>query len=268
MLLEDLLEQEKREQQQNATPMQGPVPTSMPQATNSTPMQMPPQQQQAQPNQQQQQQQPQQQPQQPQQVQQMPVQMQNPNQNIQQMPGQNIGQPLPVGAVLQQVRPQGPPPGAAFPGGVVQRPMMIQQQQGQMMPGQPQGPQQWQIRHPQEVTLQQRGPMGPQGPPHQVMGMHGGPPRMPMDQHPALMRQDPTPPPPPALDSKPMTPPPENPQTEEERAHVVRYEQWLSRQEAAINQHLKYYETEISKLRKQRKVRHIRTCLLYIGSTY
>ena len=121
-----------------------------------------------------------------------------------------------------------------------------------MVPGQPQPQGQWQ---PQQVTLQQRGPMGGQ-PPHQIMGMRGPhPQRMPMDQqHPALMRQDPTPPPPPPFDPKPMTPPPENPQTDEERAHAVRYDQWLKRQEGAINDHLRHYETEISKLRKQRKV--------------
>ena len=53
-----------------------------------------------------------------------------------------------------------------------------------------------------------------------------------------------------------MPPPPENPQTDEERAHAVRYDQWLKRQEGAINDHLRHYETEISKLRKQRKVSH------------
>ena len=115
---------------------------------------------------------------------------------------------------------------------------------------------QW-IRHPQEVTLQQRGPMG--GPMPQVMGIRGpGPPGGPqrMDQHPALMRQDSNSiPPPPPLNSKPMTPPPENPQTDEDKAKVSRYEKWLGDQESAINQHLRYYETEISKLRKLRKVR-------------
>ena len=266
MLLEDLLEQEKREQQQNATttgPMPGgpqvaQPPSMPPQPSTSAPMPTPIQQLQQQQQQQQQHQQQQQQQQPMQQQVQMPpgVPMQNPN-PAQQMgvpqPQNPMGQPLPVGAVLQQVRPQGPPPGA-FPGGVVQRPMMIQQQQGQMVPGQ-QGPQgQWQS---QQVTLQQRGPMGVQ-PPHQIMGMRGPhPQRMPLDQqHPALMRQDPTPPPPTAFDTKPMTPPPENPQTDEERAHAVRYDQWLKRQEGAINDHLRHYETEISKLRKQRKVSH------------
>ena len=172
------------------------------------------------------------------------------------------GQPMPVGAVMQtrpvmqSQRPQGPPVGAGFP----QRPMMMQGQRppmGMM----PQG--QWQVRpHPQEVTLQQRGPMGGPPPP-QVMGMRGpvpgppgpGPQRMPMDQHPALMRQEPTPPPPPPqLNTKPMTPPPDNPITDEDKKKVVDYEQWLSQHHDDINQHLCYYETEISKLRKQRKV--------------
>ena len=120
---------------------------------------------------------------------------------------------------------------------------MMQQQQGQ-----------W-IRHPQEVTLQQRGPMG--GPmPQGVMGLRGpGPVPQRMEQHPALMRQDSnSQPAPPPLRTKSMTPPPENPQTDEEKAKVVHYEKWLESQEQAINQHLRYYETEISKLRKLRKV--------------
>lgn len=33
-----------------------------------------------------------------------------------------------------------------------------------------------------------------------------------------------------------------------------RYEQWLVQQDGAINNQLKYYETEIGKLRKMRKV--------------
>ena len=35
---------------------------------------------------------------------------------------------------------------------------------------------------------------------------------------------------------------------------AARYEQWLEQQEANINNQLKYYETEIAKLRKQKKV--------------
>ena len=182
---------------------------------------------------------------------------------------------MPVGAVMQtrpvmqggQPRPQGPlPVGAGFPGQQQQqRPMMIQggpggpQRPPMGMMGGPQGVQpQWQqqVQNPQTVTLQQRGPMG--GPPPQVMGMRGpGPPqRMPMEQHPAFMNKEPTPPPaPPPLNQKSMTPPPENPQTDEDKAKVARYEEWLNQHQNEINNHLAYYETEISKLRKQRKVR-------------
>ena len=61
-------------------------------------------------------------------------------------------------------------------------------------------------------------------------------------------------PPPPPLVTTPAPPtPPDNPQNEEERRQVTRYEQWLVQQEVAINEQLKYYETEITKLRKQRK---------------
>jgi len=35
---------------------------------------------------------------------------------------------------------------------------------------------------------------------------------------------------------------------------AARYEQWLEQQEANINNQLKYYETEIAKLRKQKKI--------------
>ena len=34
----------------------------------------------------------------------------------------------------------------------------------------------------------------------------------------------------------------------------MRYEAWLQQQDGAINQQLKYYEAEILKIRKQRKV--------------
>ena len=66
---------------------------------------------------------------------------------------------------------------------------------------------QW-IRHPQEVTLQQRGPMGgPMGGPGMPgpsgMGMRGPGPPQGMGQHPALMRQDSNSvPPPPPLNTK------------------------------------------------------------------
>ena len=70
------------------------------------------------------------------------------------------------------------------------------------------------------------------------------------------MGQHLTPPPaPPPLNQRGMSPPPENPQTDEDKTKVVRYEQWLNQHHEEINSHLAYYETEISKLRKQRKVR-------------
>ena len=59
--------------------------------------------------------------------------------------------------------------------------------------------------------------------------------------------------PPPVLNIPPPPAPPDSPQNEEERRQVARYELWLGQQETAINDQLKYYETEITKLRKQRK---------------
>jgi histone-lysine N-methyltransferase MLL3 len=95
---------------------------------------------------------------------------------------------------------------------------------------------------------------GPGMPGPSGMGMRGPGPPQGMGQHPALMRQDSNSvPPPPPLNTKAMTPPPENPTNEEDKNKVLQYEKWLGDQESAINQHLKYYETEISKLRKLRK---------------
>ena len=155
----------------------------------------------------------------------------------------------------QQQMPQGPQQIQGPPGGHPQGPgmdhMMVRapmQQQSQLPPGAAPGPigfvrnpmvqppqrLQWQaVRHPQEVTLQQRGPMGV-GPP-----MMGGPPRLPVgagmisapmplsEPHSSVMsRQEPTPPPgsqpPTPLNAPPMTPPPENPQTEDDRQKVSR----------------------------------------------
>ena len=115
----------------------------------------------------------------------------------------------------------------------------------------------WQPRHPQEVTLQQRGPAGhpgqPGGPPGAIM--HPGPPGPPQG-HPVFASQEPqSQPPPPVPQGEAPPVPPDNPQTEEDRQKVARYEQWLTQQEQAINQQLQYYEKEISKLRKQKKVR-------------
>ena len=147
--------------------------------------------------------------------------------------------------------------------GQAQRQFMgpVQGQPGPLMtPGgghmmRPQAPgQMW--RHPQEVTLQQRGPqMAVQG---EIPG--GQPQQQPQQQQQQAPMGQPQPggsesrpAPPPVLNILPPPAPPDNPQTEEERRQVARYEQWLVQNEAAINEQLKYYETEITKLRKQRK---------------
>merc|ERR550532_337998 len=122
-----------------------------------------------------------------------------------------------------------------------QRHFIPQGQQGPALVGGPGGPgvpggaggirppgQVW--RHPQEVTLQQRGP--------QMAVQAEGEAR---------------PAPPPVVNIPAPPAPPDNPQTEEERRQVARYEQWLAQQETAINEQLNYYEKEITKLRKQRK---------------
>ena len=88
------------------------------------------------------------------------------------------------------------------------------------------------------------------GPPLPLAGPSGG------GGHPALATQESTPPPPPvALNMTPPPQPPDNPQTEEDRQKVMRYEMWLIQQENDINKRLKYYEMEIAKIRKQKKVR-------------
>lgn len=48
--------------------------------------------------------------------------------------------------------------------------------------------------------------------------------------------------------------PPENIVSEQDRQAQVLYEQWLNNQNAILTQQLKYYETEVQKLRKIRKV--------------
>ncbi len=50
-----------------------------------------------------------------------------------------------------------------------------------------------------------------------------------------------------------MAAPPETVTSEPERQQQVAYEQWLVQQQHLIRQHQVYYETEVSKLRKQRK---------------
>lgn len=48
--------------------------------------------------------------------------------------------------------------------------------------------------------------------------------------------------------------PPEHIVTEQDKQVQIVYEQWLNHQNAALTQQLKYYETEVQKLRKIRKV--------------
>jgi histone-lysine N-methyltransferase MLL3 len=48
--------------------------------------------------------------------------------------------------------------------------------------------------------------------------------------------------------------PPENIMTEQDRQTQIHYEQWLNHQNQIVSSQLKYYETEVSKLRKIRKV--------------
>lgn len=49
--------------------------------------------------------------------------------------------------------------------------------------------------------------------------------------------------------------PPENIVTEQDKQAQMLYEQWLNHQQNVLNQQLRYYETEVQKLRKSRKVR-------------
>lgn len=48
--------------------------------------------------------------------------------------------------------------------------------------------------------------------------------------------------------------PPEHIVTEQDKQAQMVYEQWLNHQNAALTQQLKYYETEVQKLRKMKKV--------------
>jgi len=48
--------------------------------------------------------------------------------------------------------------------------------------------------------------------------------------------------------------PPENITTEQDRQTQIHYEQWLNHQNQIVTSQLKYYETEVNKLRKMRKV--------------
>ena len=111
----------------------------------------------------------------------------------------------------------------------------------------------------QQITLQQRPVVG--SPPGQQPPVVQG--------HPALVAagrpqgpptaSTPTPPPPSQLNMTPPPCPPDNPQTDEDKAKAATYEKWLSEQDQAIEAQLNYYEKEISKLRKQRKVRTLKS---------
>ncbi|XP_068205977.1 histone-lysine N-methyltransferase 2C-like isoform X15 [Palaemon carinicauda] len=86
-------------------------------------------------------------------------------------------------------------------------------------------------------------PVRPQGDP----GMHPAliPPvtsRAPVPSSPATIRTIPPPP-----------QPPDNPHTEADRQTQIQYEQWLTQQHNCIVSQQRYYEAEITKLRKQRK---------------
>lgn len=48
--------------------------------------------------------------------------------------------------------------------------------------------------------------------------------------------------------------PPENIVTEQDKQTQIVYENWLNHQNNVLTQQLKYYETEVQKLRKSRKV--------------
>lgn len=48
--------------------------------------------------------------------------------------------------------------------------------------------------------------------------------------------------------------PPENIVTEQDKQTQIVYEQWLNHQNNVLTQQLRYYETEVQKLRKLRKV--------------
>jgi histone-lysine N-methyltransferase MLL3 len=66
----------------------------------------------------------------------------------------------------------------------------------------------------------------------------------------------------PQLPAPPL--PPENITTEQDRQTQMHYEQWLNHQNQIVTSQLKYYETEVSKLRKMRKVSHFRF-LCWVG---
>ena len=246
MLLEDLLEQEKREQQQ-----QQPIPTVTP---TSAPSNLPPG---AQPISSVQPEQPV-----------VPTDPSMVTMNPTMVTGQIVpNQPPNVGGIrpqlpgqLQALQPQRPlsattvqtfiPRNGAAPGTF--QPSQLPPNQRMVNPHQPgPGQQPWPPRHPQEVTLQQRGPGGPAMPQGGMMPMQVASQQQPqvpgasiagtqigvpqqiqtgapagIDQHPAIRpglvtntAGASTPPPPMSNTPAPPTPP-ENPQTDEDRLKV------------------------------------------------
>ena len=61
--------------------------------------------------------------------------------------------------------------------------------------------------------------------------------------------------------------PPENITTEQDRQTQIHYEQWLNHQNQIVTSQLKYYETEVSKLRKMRKVSYFYVLSWVSGDT-
>nr|XP_045609496.1 histone-lysine N-methyltransferase 2C-like isoform X5 [Procambarus clarkii] len=101
-------------------------------------------------------------------------------------------------------------------------------------------------------TTQVPGPVQPMTRPVRPQGDPG--------MHPALLQAVPSrvtvPSTPSTVNIKSLPPPPQppdNPQTEAERQQQIQYEQWLAQQHSLIASQQRHYETEIIKLRKQRK---------------
>ena len=148
------------------------------------------------------------------QQQQMPQQQQQ--QQLQAGPGVEHMMVRAANPMQQQQHQASLPPGAAPQGIFIRNPM-----------GQPQRLQ-WQVRHPQEVTLQQRGPLGVPGPSMVVgaqqrlpigTGMIATPMQMSEVSSEPVPNRPPTP-----LNVRPASPPPESPQTEEDHQKVSKPE--------------------------------------------
>jgi hypothetical protein len=128
-----------------------------------------------------------------------------------------------------------------------------QQQQQQQQHMYPQQQQQPFMRPPMQQQPQQQQWQMQQQQPQQTMTVR---PPVPSDpgMHPALMQAQTAarPPLPPQL-LPAHQPPPENPTTEAERQQQISYEQWLMQQQHLIRVQQQYFETEVNKFRKQRK---------------